>query len=227
MMKYALIVAGGSGSRMQSTTPKQFIEVGSLPILMRAIRAFYQYSQEIKIIVVIPEEHFTVWSKLVENHHFNIPCQLVKGGKTRFESVKNGLHSVENEGLVAIHDGVRPFITSQLIDQCYKSADEYGSGVAAVIPKDSIRELTESGNRTLNRHQYRLIQTPQTFEVSIIKQAYLSTGDIGFTDDASVAENVGIKISLVEGDYSNIKITTPEDIKIAQALLEKDFNESN
>jgi 2-C-methyl-D-erythritol 4-phosphate cytidylyltransferase len=220
MMKYALIVAGGSGSRMQSTTPKQFIEVGGLPILMRAIRAFYQYSQTIKIIVVIPEEHFTLWSKLAENHHFNIPCQLVKGGKTRFESVKNGLRSIENEGLVAIHDGVRPFVTSQLIDQCYKSADEYGSGVAAVIPKDSIRELTESGNRTVDRHQYRLIQTPQTFEVSIIKQAYLSADNTGFTDDASVAENAGIVISLVDGDYSNIKITTPEDIKIAQALLE-------
>ncbi len=216
MMKYALIVAGGRGSRMQSTTPKQFIEVGGLPILMRAIRAFYQYSQTIKIIVVIPEEHFTLWSKLAENHHFNIPCQLVKGGKTRFESVKNGLHSIENEGLVAIHDGVRPFVTSQLIDQCYKSADEYGSGVAAVIPKDSSPELTETGNRTVNRHQYRLIQTPQTFEVSIIKQAYLSADNTGFTDDASVAENAGIVISLVDGDYSNIKITTAEDIKIDQ-----------
>lgn len=227
MIKYALIVAGGSGSRMQSTTPKQFIEVGGLPILMRTIKAFYQYSQEIKIIVVIPGEHFTLWHKLVLNHHFNIPCQLVKGGETRFESVKNGLHSMENEGLVAIHDGVRPFVTSQLIDQCYISAQKNGSGVAAVIPKDSIRELTELGNRTVIRNQYRLIQTPQTFEMSIIKQAYLSTADIDFTDDASVAENAGIKISLVDGDYRNIKITTPEDIKIAQALLEKDLNESN
>lgn len=227
MIEYALIVAGGSGSRMQSTTPKQFIEVGGLPILMRAIRAFYQYSQEIKIIVVIPEDHFTLWKNLIEIHHFDIPHQLVKGGVSRFESVKNGLQTIDKAGLVAIHDGVRPFVSSQLIGQCYKTAKEYGSGVAAVIPKDSIREITDSDHKAVNRNQYRLMQTPQTFEMSIIKQAYLSTDDIGFTDDASVAEYAGSKISLVEGDYSNVKITTPEDIKIAQALLEIDFNKSN
>jgi 2-C-methyl-D-erythritol 4-phosphate cytidylyltransferase len=222
-MNYAIIVAGGSGKRMQSTIPKQFIEIGGTPILMRTINAFYQYSQNLNIIVVIPEEEFTLWNKLIEIHHFDTPCQLVKGGKSRFESVKNGLKAIEKEGLVAIHDGVRPFITSQLIGQCYKSAEEYGSGVAAVMPKDSIRELTESGHKAVYRNQYRLMQTPQTFELSIIKQAYLSTKDKSFTDDASVAESAGHKIFLVEGDYSNVKITTPEDIKIAQALLESDF----
>jgi 2-C-methyl-D-erythritol 4-phosphate cytidylyltransferase len=227
MIKYALIVAGGSGSRMQSTTPKQFIKIGSLPILMRTIKAFHKYSQDVIILVVLPGEQFPLWNELVENHHFDIPCKLVKGGKSRFASVKNGLLAIEKEGLVAIHDGVRPFVTSQLISQCYKSAQKYGSGVAAVIPKESIREISDSGNKTVNRNQYRLIQTPQTFELSIIKQAYMSTDDKGFTDDASVADFAGNKISLVEGDYSNIKITTPEDIKIAQALLEKDFDESN
>ena len=223
MINYAIIVAGGSGKRMQSAIPKQFIEIGGTPILMRTVNAFYQYSQNLNIIVVIPEEQFALWNKLVEIHHFDIPCQLVKGGKSRFDSVKNGLQAIEKEGLVAIHDGVRPFVSSQLIGQCFKSAEEYGSGVAAVIPKDTIRELVESENKAVKRNQYRLMQTPQTFELSIIKHAYLSTKDKGFTDDASVAENAGGKISLVEGEYSNIKITTPEDIKIAQALLELNF----
>ena len=223
MMKYAIIVAGGSGMRMQSTTPKQFIELGGSPILMRTIKAFHQYSKDIDIILVIPDEQFALWHKLVEKHLFNISCRLVKGGKTRFESVRNGLQVIENEGLVAIHDGVRPFITAQIIDQCYKSAEENGSGVAVVIPKDSIREVTESGNNSVNRSHYRLIQTPQTFKLSIIKQAYSSTEDGGFTDDAAVAEHAGFKISLVKGDYRNLKITTPEDLKIAQALLEIDI----
>ena len=222
MTKYAIIVAGGSGKRMQSTTPKQFIEIGGLPILMRTINAFHRYSKTLNIILVIPDTQFTLWHKLVNDHQFKIDCQLVKGGKTRYDSVKNGLQIIENEGLVAIHDGVRPFITSHIIDQCYKSAQEHGSGIAAVIPKDSIREITDSGSNGVNRNNYRLIQTPQTFKLSLIKQAYKATENIGFTDDASVAEHDGHKISLVEGDYSNIKITTPEDIKIAQALLELD-----
>ena len=223
-MKYAIIVAGGSGLRMNSTTPKQFIEINGLPILMRTIKAFYQYSNKLKITLVLPEDQFDFWSALVETHNFNIPCQLAKGGKSRFESVKNGLNAIEEKegGLVAIHDGVRPFITSEIIDQCYRSAEAYGSGVAAVIPKDSIRQVTSTGNTTVDRNEYRLIQTPQTFQLAIIKQAYMSTTDKGFTDDASVAENNRHKISLVSGDYRNIKITTPEDLKFAQALLEKD-----
>ena len=223
-MKYAIIVAGGSGIRMQSALPKQFIEIGGLPILMRTIKAFHQYSKDIDIILVIPEAQFALWHDLVDKHNFNIACQLVKGGETRFESVINGLQVIEEEGLVAIHDGVRPFITSKIIDQCYKSAENYGSGVAAVIPKDSIREVTEASSNSLDRNNYRLMQTPQTFKLSIIKQAYMATNDLGFTDDASVVERAGHKISLVEGDHSNIKITTPEDIKIAQALLEIDSN---
>ena len=223
-MKYAIIVAGGSGIRMQSALPKQFIEVGGLPILMRTIKAFHQYSQDIDIILVIPSAQFALWHDLVDKHHFNLACQLVKGGETRFESVINGLRVIEDKGLVAIHDGVRPFITSKIIGQCYKSAEDYGSGVAAVIPKDSIREVTDATSNSLDRNNYRLMQTPQTFKLSIIKQAYMATDDLGFTDDASVVEHAGHKISLVEGDHRNIKITTHEDIKIAQALLEIDSN---
>ena len=210
--------------RMQTSIPKQFLEIGGLPILMRTIKAFHSYSKDIDIILVIPAAQFALWHDLVDKHHFKIACQLVKGGETRFDSVKNGLKTIENDGLVAVHDGVRPFITSQIIDQCYKSAEEYGSGVAAVIPKDSIREVIEDDSNNVNRSNYRLIQTPQTFKLSVIMQAYRATDNQGFTDDASVVENAGHKITLVEGAYSNIKITTPEDIKIAQALLELNVN---
>jgi 2-C-methyl-D-erythritol 4-phosphate cytidylyltransferase len=222
MTKYAIIVAGGSGSRMQSTTPKQFIEIGGLPILMRTISAFYQYSQEIKIILVIPGSLFSTWATLVKTHGFSIPLKLVKGAPSRSESVKNGLQEIKEEGLVAIHDGVRPFVTSRIIDQCYKSAHKYGSGVAVVLPKDSIRQITDFGNIGLDRSQFRLMQTPQVFSSSIIKLAYASTNKTDFTDDAGVAEDNGNKIHLIEGDYRNIKITTPEDLKIAQALIESE-----
>jgi len=220
MNKYAIIVAGGSGIRMQSATPKQFIEIGGVPILMRTIKAYYQYSQDINLIVVIPQEQFALWKALIEIHNFDIICHVVKGGNSRFESVRNGLKAIEGEGLVSIHDGVRPFVTTQLIGQCYESAQEHGSGVAALTPKDSMREISYLTNRAVNRDNFKLMQTPQTFELSVIKQAYLNTEDKDFTDDASVAEHANHKIALVEGDYRNIKITTPEDLKIAQALLQ-------
>jgi 2-C-methyl-D-erythritol 4-phosphate cytidylyltransferase len=224
MMEYAIIVAGGSGSRMQSTTPKQFLEVGGIPILMRTIKAFHKYSQELIIILVIPSDQFDYWNEIVTKHKFSIPHKLVPGGTSRFESVKNGLHALQGNGFVAIHDGVRPFISTRVIGDCFDSAKKYGSGVAVVTPKDSIRKILEGGNRSTERDHYRLVQTPQTFEISIIKEAYMATLDKGFTDDASVAENNSNTIALVEGEYRNIKITTPEDIKIAQALLDKNNN---
>lgn len=221
-MEYAIIVAGGSGSRMKSDIPKQFIEINGLPILMRTINAFHRYSEALKIILVIPEDQFSIWHDLVKRYHFSISCQLVNGGKTRFNSVENGLATIEGDGLVAIHDGVRPFVSSQIISRSYESAKEFGSGIATVPPKDSIRLVSESGNRNVNRDDYRLVQTPQTFNVDKIKQAYREATNNNFTDDASVFESSGQQICLVAGDYKNIKITTPEDIEIAQALLELD-----
>jgi len=219
MNEYALIVAGGSGSRMQSETPKQFLEIGNMPILMHTLKAFYQYSKNLKIILVLPDDQILHWQNLVKDYSFTIDHKLAHGGKTRFESVKNGLNVITGEGLVAIHDGVRPFITQEVIINCFLSAAENGTGVAAITPKDSIRETTSLGNRNVDRGNYKLMQTPQTFQISLIKDAYESAKDIGFTDDASVAEHAGNKITLVEGDNRNIKITTPEDIKIAQALF--------
>ena len=221
MNKYALIVAGGSGSRMQSDTPKQFLEIGKMPILMHTLNAFYQYSSTLQIILVLPEEHISLWNDLVRDHRFGIDHTLVRGGETRFESVKNGLDNINEDGLVAIHDGVRPFVSHELIANCFISAEENGTGIAAVTPKDSLREITENGNNSVDRTSYKLMQTPQSFRISLIKNSYSEAKGIGFTDDASVAEQAGNKITLVEGEYRNIKITTPEDIKIAQALLEE------
>ncbi len=220
MIEYALIVAGGTGERMQSSTPKQFLNIGGLPILIHTIKAFYHYSKELKIILVLPEKQFFTWHKLIEKHHFIINHQLVAGGNTRFESVRKGLEIIDGDGLVAIHDGVRPFISRQLISDCFRSANAKGSGVACVLPKDSIREIENTHNKSVDRSQYRLMQTPQTFKVALIKDAYSLITDIGCTDDASVAERAGQQIALVEGDYHNIKITTPEDIKIAQAIID-------
>jgi 2-C-methyl-D-erythritol 4-phosphate cytidylyltransferase len=224
MNEYALIVAGGSGTRMQTTIPKQFIELNGLPILMHTINAFYKYSNNIQIIIVLPANQFGTWHKLIDEHQFVVPHLLATGGKTRFESVKNGLEKITGNGLVAIHDGVRPLIAQNIIKNGFITAQETGASVAAVTPKDSIRELTTVfENKSVPRNTYKLIQTPQTFKIQLIKEAYAVEQDTGFTDDASVVDKAGHKITLIEGDYRNIKITTPEDIKIAQALLEN-FN---
>jgi len=219
MIKYALIVAGGNGSRMESAIPKQFMLLDGQPILMHTIEAFDKYLQHIKIILVLPQELFANWQTLLEEHNHGIEHQLVAGGQTRFESVRNGLNAIENGGLVAIHDGVRPFISKKLIGACFNSAEEKGSGIASVIPKDSIRKIMPTTNERADRNSYRLMQTPQVFDIAAIKMAYSQTSDTSHTDDASVAEAAGQKIVLVDGDYRNIKITTPEDISIAQALM--------
>jgi 2-C-methyl-D-erythritol 4-phosphate cytidylyltransferase len=221
MNKYALIVAGGSGTRMQADIPKQFLVMGKMPILMHTLNAFHHYSSTLQIILVLPEDHIAYWNKLVKDHRFTIDHTLVIGGETRFESVNNGLKKITGDGLVAIHDGVRPFISQELIANCFISAEIYGSGIAAITPKDSLREVSDYGNKNVDRNSYKLMQTPQTFDISLIKKSYSAANCIDFTDDASVAEQAGNKITLVEGEYRNIKITTPEDIKIAQALLEE------
>ena len=218
---WAIIVAGGSGSRMQSSMPKQFLTVDGIPILVRTLRAFWDYNPEIKLIVVLPDNEQGRWQEIKQAYDVRIPHTIVSGGKTRFQSVKNGLSAIEsNDGLVAIHDGVRPFVSAELIQRCYESAQIIGSGVAAVHLKESIREMmsaTESISR--DRTKYRLIQTPQTFQVSLIKDAFKLDEQNYFTDDASVYEADGGKISLVEGSYENRKITTPEDLIWAEAYL--------
>lgn len=219
--EYAIIVAGGSGTRMQQDIPKQFIEVAGKPILMHTIERFYEYNPGIRLIVVLPQEQLSTWRSLCQKHHFRLFHMTVPGGATRFGSVKNGLDAVMGEGLVAVHDGVRPFVEVDTIRAAYKAAAKYGSAVVAVSPKDSIRELVGETSRAVPRAKYKLVQTPQVFQVSILRRAYEQPEQEHFTDDASVVESIGESITLVEGSYRNIKITTPEDLILAEAFAAK------
>lgn len=217
--EYALIVAGGKGTRIKSKVPKQFLDLDGVPILMRTINTFYAYSPAITVIVVLPEDDFPIWEELCLLHKYHKPLLLTKGGDTRFQSVKNGLDKIEGDGLVAIHDGVRPLVSEDIIGASFRLAAVHGSAVAAVRLKESIRMTDQDNTKSMDRSRFRLVQTPQTFQVSLIKQAYQTKEDASLTDDASVAERAGHLISLFEGSYENIKITTPEDLIVAEALI--------
>ncbi|MCU0445720.1 MAG: 2-C-methyl-D-erythritol 4-phosphate cytidylyltransferase [Microscillaceae bacterium] len=220
MQKYALIVAGGSGKRMQSELPKQFIVIGNRPILMHTMQKFYAYSPDIQIIVVLPASEFAAWQALLEQYQFDIPHQLVAGGEQRTDSVRNGLQVIDNEAsIVAIHDGVRPFVNIETIAESYLTAEEKGSAIATVASKDSLRQKTGDTTVAVDRSQYFLVQTPQTFQTALIKKAYQQPDIQALTDDASVAEKAGYAIHLIAGSYQNIKITTPEDLSVAEAFL--------
>ena len=218
--EYAIIVAGGKGTRMKSAVPKQFLPLNGLPVLFHTIKAFHKYSNEITIILVLPEDEMVTWHELVVKYEFSIPVKLVKGGDTRFMSVKNGLDQIEDDrGLVTVHDGVRPLVSKDIIAASFRLAAVHGSAVAAVRLKESIRIADQDATKALDRSKYRLVQTPQAFELALIKQAYTIKEEEDLTDDASVVERTGNKISLFEGSYKNIKITTPEDLFIAEAIL--------
>ncbi|PIQ22614.1 MAG: 2-C-methyl-D-erythritol 4-phosphate cytidylyltransferase [Cytophagales bacterium CG18_big_fil_WC_8_21_14_2_50_42_9] len=218
--EFAIIVAGGSGTRMQSQLPKQFISVGGEPILMRTIRRFHQYNPSLQLVVVLPKLEIPKWQALCFTHVFEIKHQIIAGGATRFESVKNGLAAIsESEGVVAVHDGVRPFVPVSTIAQAFAVAARTGNAVVAVPLKESIRQVTATGNAARDRSQFRLIQTPQCFRLSLLRAAFALPEEPTFTDDASVVEKYGEKINLVDGSYENIKITTPDDLLWAEAFL--------
>ena len=223
MEKYALIVAGGSGSRMGTEIPKQFLSLGNAPILMHTVKRFWGYSHNINIIVVLPSEQITRWKQLCEKNQFNIPHTIIAGGNTRFESVRNGLNSIstKSKALVAIHDGVRPFISKKLLDNAYNSAAENGNAIVSVPLKDSIRKIENGKNTAVDRSKYHIMQTPQTFLLSTITSAFSVEESPLFTDDAAVAEASGVEIHLIEGSYETIKRTTPEDLALAEAIMQK------
>lgn len=222
--EYALIVAGGQGTRIKSSLPKQFLPLAGLPVLMHTIKAFYNYSRRIEIILVLPEKDLKTWQSLCSEHKFDVPVTVQTGGDSRYQSVKKGLERIKEDGLVAIHDGVRPIINKNIIGASFQLAAVHQSAVAAVRLKESIRVTDQDNTRAVDRSKYRIIQTPQTFRTSLIKQAYEIPEDASLTDDASVAERAGHTISLFEGSYENIKITTPEDLVIAEALLKQNAN---
>ena len=213
-----LIVAGGKGLRMGSDLPKQFLPIGGKPVLMHTIEAFHHFDRTMKIILVLPQEQQTYWQELCAKHSFVIEHTVVDGGETRFHSVKNGLACV-NSGLVGVHDGVRPFVSPEVIKRCY----ELAAIKKAVIPVsgvvETVRHITETGSETVSRNDYKLVQTPQVFDAELLKQAYAQEYTPFFTDDASVVEAMGIPVCLVEGNRENIKITTPFDLKISSALV--------
>ncbi|MFN8887048.1 MAG: 2-C-methyl-D-erythritol 4-phosphate cytidylyltransferase [Cyclobacteriaceae bacterium] len=218
--EYVLIVAGGKGTRIKSVLPKQFLELNGKPILLHTLEAFYRYSEKIKVVLVLPEDDFGIWKSICEKYDFTKPVLLQKGGDSRFQSVKNGLSILEGEGLVAIHDGVRPLVSSDIIGASFRLAAVHQSAVAAVRLKESIRMTDQDNTKAMDRSKFRLIQTPQTFDLQLIKKPYEITEAASLTDDASVAERAGHIISLFEGSYENIKITTPEDLIVAKALMD-------
>jgi 2-C-methyl-D-erythritol 4-phosphate cytidylyltransferase len=222
MKLYAIIVAGGTGKRMGAEIPKQFLELGGRPLLMHTIERFREYDCSTEIITVLPEDQIRHWIDLQTRYSFDVPQTLVKGGSTRFQSVKNGLEFVDIPGLVAIHDGVRPFVSKATIRRCFETAARLGNAIPAIQPSDSLRMMSVDASSALDRSKVRLIQTPQVFNTDLIKEAYNQDYQPEFTDDAVVVERTGAIINLVEGNRENIKITNPEDLLISNAFLSKD-----
>jgi 2-C-methyl-D-erythritol 4-phosphate cytidylyltransferase len=219
MELYVVIVAGGSGKRMGAEIPKQFLELAGRPVLMHTLERFKSFNDAIEIITVLPENQLRFWIDLQKKHSFSILHTLVTGGSNRFFSVRNGLKFVNSPGLVAIHDGVRPFVSIDTIKRCFDTAEKLGNAVPAISPTESLRILTEKGSLPVDRLHVKQIQTPQVFNALLIKNAYLQEYSPDFTDDATVLEKTGEKINLVEGNRENIKITNPEDLLISTALL--------
>lgn len=220
MKHTALIVAGGKGLRMGSELPKQFLPIGGKPVLMHTLEAFRRFDPEIDLILVLPEEQQDYWKQLCDRHHFTLRHLIANGGETRFHSVRNGLALVSGGGLVGVHDGVRPFVSQEVIRRCYDKAATEKAVIPVVDVVETVRQVTESGSRTVNRDDYKLVQTPQVFDSDLLRRAYAQDFMPFFTDDASVVEVMGVPVYLVEGNRENIKLTTPFDLKIATALLE-------
>lgn len=221
MGRHVIIVAGGKGLRMGSDIPKQFIPVGGLPLLMHTIRAFKAYDADIHVVLVLPEQQIEYWRALCSRYHFDSDCQVAIGGSTRFHSVKNGLNLINDDsGLVAVHDGVRPFVPAQLIGACFDEAARSGAAIPVTPVVETLRRKNADGTSSVvPRSDYCLVQTPQVFKAEILKKAYLQDYTPGFTDDASVVEAAGFTVRLVDGSRENIKVTTPSDLKIAEAML--------
>jgi 2-C-methyl-D-erythritol 4-phosphate cytidylyltransferase len=219
-MDYIIIVAGGKGLRMGTDIPKQFLPIGGKPVLMRTLERFREYSKELQMILVLPKAQQDYWHQLCEEYHFNVEYMLADGGETRFHSVQNGLALVPDdaEGVVGVHDGVRPFPSVDVIRNCYKAAQEKKAVIPVIPVVETLRHITEG---TKPRGEYRLVQTPQCFDIQLLKAANKQPYNDGFTDDASVVEAFGFDVTLVEGNRENIKITTPFDMTIAEALLQK------
>lgn len=218
MKKHIIIVAGGKGLRMGGDIPKQFLPVCGKPVLMRTLEAFRTYDPSIHIVLVLPVSQQTYWKELCWTYRFELAHDIADGGETRFHSVMNGLVLVEGDGLVGVHDGVRPFVSQEVIARCYEEASRQKAVIPVVGVVETVRHLTDEGSETVPRDQYRLVQTPQVFDAALLRRAYQQEYTALFTDDASVVEALGEKVHLVEGNRENIKLTTPFDLKLAEIL---------
>ena len=221
MKKFVIIVAGGSGRRMGSEIPKQFLELCGKPILVHTIQVFYDFDPECELILVLPEAQQEYWKELCLKHSFTLPHRIVSGGENRFNSVQNGLKLIDEEGIVFIHDGVRPLVSRQTIEKCYRMAQKNGNAIPVLPMNESLRKSEGESSISVDRTLYFSVQTPQTFLVSQIQTAYQQSFDTSFTDDASVAEKAGFPVFMVEGNRENIKITNPTDLIVAEAFLQK------
>ena len=221
-MDYVIIVAGGRGLRMGSDTPKQFIPVGGKPVLMRTIERFRDYGSDLQIILVLPRAQQEYWQELCRQYDFHIAHTVADGGATRFESSRNGLAAIPDdaEGVVGIHDGVRPFVSIDTITRCFDAARDEYAAIPVMPVTDTLRHVDDEGHgRNVLRNEFRAVQTPQAFDIQLLKQAFRQPYQESFTDDASVVEALGCNVAMVEGNRENIKITTPFDLLVADALL--------
>ena len=221
MKKYIIVVAGGKGLRMGGDIPKQFIPVKGKPVLMRTLEAFYAYDKCINIILVLPVDQQDYWKHLCAEYGFTLPHRIANGGETRFHSVKNGLALVDDRNsVVGVHDGVRPFVSQEVIAACYAAAEEKQAVIPVIDVVETVRRIeADEKSVTVPRDCYKLVQTPQVFTASLLKQAYGQTYTSAFTDDASVVEALGHPVFLIPGNRENIKLTTPFDLQVAEVLV--------
>lgn len=220
-MDYIIIVAGGKGLRMGGDLPKQFMPLHGKPVLMHTIERFRAYSDELKIILVLPHEQQDYWRQICQKHNFNVEHTVVDGGQTRFHSSQNGVAAVPDDatGVIGIHDGVRPFVSEETIARCFEAARQFGAALPVLPVTDTLRRVTDDGGYNVQRNDYRTVQTPQTFDAQLLKQAFKQPYSDNFTDDASVVEALGNKVTMVDGNRENIKLTTPFDLVVAEALI--------
>ena len=220
-MDYIIIVAGGKGLCMGTDIPKQFLPIGGKPVLMRTLERFREYSADLQIILVLPKAQQDYWRELCQEYDFKVEYQMTDGGETRFHSVQHGLALIPDdaEGVVGVHDGVRPFPSIDVIRNCYETARKKKAVIPVIPIVETVRHLQDETSVTVPRGDYRLVQTPQTFDIQLLKAANRQPYNDGFTDDASMVEAFGIDVTLVEGNRENIKITTPYDLKIAEVLI--------
>lgn len=217
--KYVLIVAGGKGLRMGKELPKQFLSIGGKPILMHTIECFFRYDPRIHILLVLPEDHQAYWKSLCETYRFGIPHLIADGGESRFHSVRNGLEKVPRAGLVAVHDGVRPFVSKEVIGNCFEQACKTGAAIPVMPLVESLRICDAESSRAVDRKHYCSVQTPQVFRSDLLKDAYRQPFRDTYTDDASVVEQYGVPVTLTAGHTENIKITTPFDLAVGELLV--------